>query len=824
MHSKVVRWVIRGILPVVFVFMLLQIGDFAQAQEPGPLIHKLELASHEGEPPTYRALKKPAVILPLLQRAWSPVKQIYGYFPYWSSAAYLNYNLLTTIAYFGAEFDGSGNVVNRHGWPVWSLINTAHSHGVRVDLVAICFNKDKIHSILTNPVTRKRFIRNAVAEVKKGGADGLNVDFELPYSNDRDALSTFMAALTDSFHAAIPGSRVTIATTAVNWGGRFDRRALTAGSDGLMIMAYDYTWSGSSVTGPVSPLTGGTYNVTNTVNEYLTASDYQREKLILGVPYYGYEWKASSEKAHAPVLSFVGARLYSAAEPKAAQYGKLWDSVSQTPWYRFNDGTNWHQCWYDDSLSLSKKYKLALEKDLSGIGIWALGYDGSRTELWGDLRDHFISSVDSLPPFTPTHLAVRALGDYAISIRFKPVSKATGYLLFTSLDGVHYTNESGTLYADTLITLKKLIPDTVYYFRVKAVNTAGSSSWTEMLAATSAKSIPGILIVNGFDRLTGTQNTHDFIRQHGSSVWHFRIAFSSASNEAVEDGRIELDNYAAVDWILGEEGAGTESFGFAEQAKVKLFLRNGGNLFVSGSEIGYDLVEKGSPADQSFYTNYLKASYVSDRAGNVHSASGVNSGIMQGLDHINYDDGTHGGYDVDYPDGIKPAGGSTLMMVYDGVDYAQKGGAGVQYKGTFGGAAQTGKLVYMSFPFEMIYESGQRNQMMGRILTFFGADTVIRKTPKSVPGNFVLDQNYPNPVSIQNQQTTTIRFWIPEPAQVRVVLYDVLGRRVKTLFKGYVSSREYLFKVDLHALPAGTYFYRLQALNRQITRKLIIVH
>ena len=821
-NSKIIRWFIWFLVIAGTIFMLMQINDFAHAQERHPLIHQLELSRHEGEPPAYRELQKPAVVLPLLSRATAPTKIIYGYLPYWSNATYLNYYLLTTIAYFGAEFDGTGKITNLHGWPVWSLINKAHSHGVRVDLVAICFNKDKIHSILTNATARSRFIQNAIAEVKKGNADGLNVDFELPYSSDRSALSSFMAALTDSFHTAIPGSQVTIATTAVDWGGRFDRKALAKGTDGMMIMGYDYHWSGSSNSGAVAPLTGGTYNVTNTVNEYLTASNYDRGKLILGVPYYGYEWKTNSNKPGSSVIGSVGSRTYQVAETKAEKYGKRWDSYSQTPWYVFNDGSHWHQCWYDDSLSLSLKYNLTLQKGLAGIGIWALGYDGARKELWGALRDHFVSSLDSIPPFEPTHFFVKALGDGKISVGFRPVSGASGYVISKSLDGS--TFDKGTLIPDTLATFSDLIPDTVYYFHVQAVNAAGLSGYTEMLAATSLRESPRLLVVNGFDRITGTKNTRDFILQHAQALWSRHVAFSSASNEAVEAGKIQLNKFSSVDWILGEEGTDTESFSAVEQEKLEAFLKGGGNLFVSGSEIGYDLVEKGSSSDQGFYKDYLKAEYISDRAGQVHSASGTAEGIFQNLDHIQFDDGSHGGYNVDYPDGIKPAGGSVLAMLYDGVNYDSQGGAAIQYEGNFGGSVQTGRLVYMAFPFEMIYEPAQRNRVMQRILRFFDVDTSA-ENPRSIgPKNFTLEQNYPNPVSAKDGFLTTIRFKASASASVSIYLYDVLGRHVRTLFHGKAVSGENRVQVDLGGLPAGIYFYQLRASHKIARGRLILIH
>ena len=62
--------------------------------------------------------------------------------------------------------------------------------------------------------------------------------------------------------------------------------------------------------------------------------------------------------------------------------------LSQTPWYHYNNN-GWNQGWYDDSLSLSLKYDFALFNDLKGVGIWALGYDDGRPELWELLHAKF---------------------------------------------------------------------------------------------------------------------------------------------------------------------------------------------------------------------------------------------------------------------------------------------------------------------------------------------------------------------------------------------------------------------------------------------------
>jgi len=261
-----------------------------------------------------------------------------------------------------------------------------------VVLTVTLFNSNAISSFLSNANYRQNLITTLVNSVSSAGADGVNIDFEGLPSSQKENMVQFITDLKAAFNSAIPGSQVTLATPAVDWSGAWDYDQLAINSDGLMIMGYDYHWSNAPTTGPVAPLTGwGTYNVTWTVNDYLTWSGGLNDKLILGCPYYGYDWPAESSSAGANTTGSATSKTYSVAEPLAQTYGKLRDNDSQSPWYRYQS-SGWHQCWYDDSLSLSLKYDLVNQYDLKGIGIWALGYDGDNTELWNAINDKFTSS------------------------------------------------------------------------------------------------------------------------------------------------------------------------------------------------------------------------------------------------------------------------------------------------------------------------------------------------------------------------------------------------------------------------------------------------
>jgi spore germination protein YaaH len=676
-------------------------------------IHQIEWEAHRDVPPA--PVPRVWPVRPLAKDK-APIvgREILGYYPYWVDGyQYMRWDLLTTFAFFSLDADGNGDLYDLNGWPATGIVDLAHANGVRVVVTLVCFEPSDITSILSSPSKRQNLIDNLLTQVTAGNADGVNVDFEGVASSQRDNLTTFMGELTRAFHDSIPGSHITMATPAVDWRGAFDYDALADSCDGLMIMGYGYHWRGSPDTGPVSPLTNwGTYNITWTVNDYLNKTGYDRGKIILGLPYYGFDWPTAGPDPGDNTTEQAVSKFYYNAEPTARTEGKLRETTAFTPWYRYYN-TEWHQCWYDDEVSLGLKENYINDQDLAGMGIWALRYDGGHISLWNELEEHFGT--------VPNRPRVENEGDGDLRVSWGPALGATEYRLYRSADGVNF--EDGLAVSDTTAIIDDLTLGAVYYFKVSAITAKGEGPTGEVLAARTSTSPIRVLVVNGFDRQTA-DNTNDFIRQHGSALDHAGVAFNSCANEAAERGQVLLTDYQMVDWILGEESTADESFDYTEQDSVEAFLTAGGNLFVSGAEIGWDLDYKGHSIDRTFYNNFLKADYAKDDAG-VYAVSGVAGTIFEGLSGITFDNGTHGTYDVNYPDCLNSSGGSTVDLTYDGTSY----NAGVQYEGSY-------KLVNLGFPFETVYPEASRDSLMSRVLDFFQIPPDVDLMPPSAVENF----------------------------------------------------------------------------------------
>ena len=331
-------------------------------------------------------------------------KMVFGFLPYWeqSNNAHSNiqYNLLSHIACFDFLVQLDASISTPAGWPWTTEINAAHVAGTKVIMTVVNFGgpdgADAVAwELFTNTSKRDLFFANVKNLILTYNLDGVNIDFEGMTSSHRGAeLNTFMAALTTYIHTQLPGKEVSFCGPAVNWGGWLID-GLVNSVDYLIVMAYDYIGANDGYSGPVAPLTH--YNstkrfVTRTIETgtYAVPTTNNPEKLILAVPYYGRHWKTVTNLPESQTITSMGSTRYRDTAIEADSYGGfIWNSDFQYPWYTWNDGTNWHQVWTDNELSISKKFDLAIADNLGGVGMWALNYDGNRPELWELINTKF---------------------------------------------------------------------------------------------------------------------------------------------------------------------------------------------------------------------------------------------------------------------------------------------------------------------------------------------------------------------------------------------------------------------------------------------------
>jgi hypothetical protein len=120
---------------------------------------------------------------------------------------------------------------------------------------------------------------------------------------------------------------------------------------------------------------------------------------------------------------------------------------------------------------------------------------------------------------------------------------------------------------------------------------------------------------------------------------------------------------------------------------------------------------------------------------------------------------------------------------------------------------------------EDLLRHGYSTVWVGKIDTL-GNLTNVKDESIIVPQSLKLDQNYPNPFNPE----TTISFSLSQRSFVKLIVYDLLGRKIKTLLEEDQSVGRHTLKFDSKDVGSGTYFYCLLANNKIITKKMLVLH
>jgi spore germination protein YaaH len=345
-------------------------------------------------------------------------KTVFGFFPSWlysdSIIQNIRFDLLTHIGIYSFNTEGSGILDAMNYWPWTKLLGLARQNQVKIILTISSSNPDTIHKILINRVNQRKLFSNVLNLIISDTLQGVNVDFEDIYDKDKSALlNSFLQNFKDTLSVVNKNLELSFDSPSVNTSGLFDFQGMAQICNYLFVMCYDYFGSWSSITGPSSPFSGGSPYIYNSIMSTINI-DYKNvdpQKLIMGIPYYGNLWQTITNKPYATIDSTTGSGKWISSPyyyqiiSSYSQKEKVRDSISSTPFLTWQTVSYFNQLWYDDDSSLTEKYNFAIAKNLLGIGIWALGYDNGRQELWNLIQKKFLatSNIDQVQTVLPTN-------------------------------------------------------------------------------------------------------------------------------------------------------------------------------------------------------------------------------------------------------------------------------------------------------------------------------------------------------------------------------------------------------------------------------------
>ncbi|WP_066185999.1 glycoside hydrolase family 18 protein [Gracilibacillus timonensis] len=308
--------------------------------------------------------------------------------------------------------------------------------------------------------TRKVFAESAVDFVREFNLDGLDLDWEYPVdggmpNNERDPSdkenhTLVLQAVRDAFDQAEQEDDkeylVTIAGAATwTYAENNELGKIADIVDYMAIMAYDINGTWSGVTGHNAPLHGDpleteirgwTFGVDQTVNVY---GDVPKDKLVLGVPFYGHSWAGCNPDDGGGMKIENGAYQSCAAawekpglEGGTVNYDVIKSLINQDGYYYFFDNTakvpylyneqKGEFISYDNVESLGYKMNFIKDQGLKGAMIWDLAGDDKELNLLKTIS-HGLGVSSEEPAPDPEPIVELQVDDDPVSVTAKSLIK-----------------------------------------------------------------------------------------------------------------------------------------------------------------------------------------------------------------------------------------------------------------------------------------------------------------------------------------------------------------------------------------------------------------
>jgi spore germination protein YaaH len=301
---------------------------------------------------------------------------------------------------------GSGRIEG-HDEPTIDAYAAAH----RIPLLPRfnCQDGATVQRILTEPALRAQTLAGLVALAASPAYAGLSLDLENAGAKDREALSSFVAALAQQLHIMHRMLTVVVDGVPHEEPGHatylYDYVALSAAADHVFVLGWGAHWEGSGP-GPIAPLPWVRQVVAH-IAQLPTA-----RRFVLGEPLYGLDWATgpASDAVPVPVGTTPASAAPAGAAPAEAQdgithgkagttHGKatalqysniatlahavgakpLLDRSADELTFAYQRGGVVHRVWYLDSQAVLNRLKIARAAGLD-VGVWRLGREDQA--LW----------------------------------------------------------------------------------------------------------------------------------------------------------------------------------------------------------------------------------------------------------------------------------------------------------------------------------------------------------------------------------------------------------------------------------------------------------
>lgn len=314
-----------------------------------------------------------------------------------------NADILDEVSPFWYATNTRGDLLHGYDARDKELVDLAHANNVLVmpSVHNIVHGTDPVPSLLRNPEARKRHIRAIVDEVVTHNYDGFDIDYESLASSLREPYSAFIEELAAALHKQEKLLSVAVHAKTCDYcglGGFQDWAVIGKNADRMRMMTYDMSWKGGSP-GPVAPV----YWVEQ-VAEY-AQSVVDPAKVIVGVPFYGYDWRQGGGDAKAYNWEDFNAIIQATGTEKVLVETDSRGRTVQENRITYTYGGQRRVAYFATKSSLDAKVDLVQRLDLAGIAIWQLG--GEDPGNWDVIRERLVQD-----PFETQRMVNKALPNH----------------------------------------------------------------------------------------------------------------------------------------------------------------------------------------------------------------------------------------------------------------------------------------------------------------------------------------------------------------------------------------------------------------------------
>lgn len=276
--------------------------------------------------------------------------------------------------------DAEGNLKNKASR---AYVDEAHSKGYRVwALVTNSFDRDLTRKILASPRARQNVMRQLAVYSLIYDLDGINIDFENVYDEDKDRLTAFVGEMSDLFRkmGLVSSIDVTVPAQSSYWSLCFDRKALAEKVDYMMVMTYDEYWATSPVSGSVASLPWVETNIEKMLKLV------PKEKLLLGIPLYTREWVETKEAGKVRTNSKTLWMEDVDAIIKDKQLIPTWLEEAGQDYLSYQEDGKTHRIWIENEKSIKSRLSLVHQYELAGVASWRKGFETDN--IWPIYQDY----------------------------------------------------------------------------------------------------------------------------------------------------------------------------------------------------------------------------------------------------------------------------------------------------------------------------------------------------------------------------------------------------------------------------------------------------